>query len=100
MGGRYYWAAEVYTVGGVSYDAMTGRSLAPDYGELRHERYLATRQAGGGATVDAVPDAAGNLTATDANAEGPAGAERLQSHVPFLLVFLLVGPLAVRPRSR
>ncbi|HOI55225.1 MAG TPA: hypothetical protein PLP01_08250 [Phycisphaerae bacterium] len=25
------------------YDAMTGRSLAVDYGEMRHQRYLATR---------------------------------------------------------
>ncbi|NLG51699.1 MAG: hypothetical protein GX552_16465 [Chloroflexi bacterium] len=41
-GGRYNWAAEVYTVDGVSYDAMTGRSLAVDYGELRQKRYAAT----------------------------------------------------------
>jgi len=41
--GQYHWASEVYTVGGVPYDAMTGRSLAVDYGEMRHQRYLATR---------------------------------------------------------
>ena len=38
-GGRSDWAAGTYTIGGTTYNAMTGRSLAPDYGEIRQLRY-------------------------------------------------------------